>query len=134
MAPAAGGEPVDLLEMALNYREQLSWHSTQLKELYAFVSFGSAFPRTFSSLVDSYNTRESGIKNFLLVSLALSELGYIPLSIRLDSGDLASLSIYAKEMFREIGDRFGRDFSKIKVVASNDINEGTIRSLISKNH
>ena len=64
----------------------------------------------------------------------MSDLGYIPLSIRLDSGDLAALSIYAKELFREIGDRFGRDFSKIKVVASNDINESTIRSLISKNH
>jgi hypothetical protein len=31
----------------------------------------------------------SGIKNFLLVSLALKELGYQSLGIRLDSGDLA---------------------------------------------
>ena len=59
----------------------------------------------------------------MLVSLSLSDLGYTPLSIRLDSGDLAGLSIFAKQLFKEIGNQFGRDFSNIKVVASNDINE-----------
>ncbi len=92
------------------------------------------FPTTFSSLVDSYNTKESGIKNFICVSLVLQDLGYTPLSIRLDSGDLAELSIFAKTLFKQIGDQFGRDFSKINVVASNDINEDTIRNLISQNH
>lgn len=33
-----------------------------------------------------------------------------------------------------MGQKFDRDFSKVKVVASNDINEKSIRSLISKNH
>lgn len=61
-------------------------------------------------------------------------MGYEPLSIRLDSGDLAGLSIFAKELFKEVGQKFDRDFSKVKVVASNDINEKSIRSLISKNH
>jgi nicotinate phosphoribosyltransferase len=102
-----------------------------LKELYAFVSFGCAFPKTFSSLVDSYNSKESGIKNFLLVGLALSDLGYTPLSIRLDSGDLADLSKYAKKLFKETGEKFGKDFSNIKVVASNDLNEIAIRDLIA---
>ena len=134
VVPANGGDRVDLLTKALAYREKLQWHHTQLKELYAFVSFGCAFPKTFSSLVDSYNTKESGIKNFLLVALALSDLGYTPLSIRLDSGDLADLSKYAKKMFKETGDMFGKDFSNIKVVASNDINEGAIRDLIAKDH
>jgi nicotinate phosphoribosyltransferase len=98
------------------------------------VSFGTAYPTTFSSLVDSYSTKESGIKNFLLVGLALSDLGYQPLSIRLDSGDLADLSKFAKSLFKETGERFGKDFSNIKVVASNDLNEVSIRSLISKGH
>lgn len=84
--------------------------------------------------MDSYNTKESGIKNFLLVALALSDLGYTPLSIRLDSGDLADLSKYAKKMFKETGDMFGKDFSNIKVVASNDLNENAIRDLIAKDH
>jgi nicotinate phosphoribosyltransferase len=84
--------------------------------------------------VDSYSTKESGVKNFLLVSLVLGDLGYSPLSIRLDSGDLAELSIFAKKLFKEVGDKFDRDFSHVKVVASNDINEKTIRKLIGNNH
>ena len=64
----------------------------------------------------------------------MSDLGYSPLSIRLDSGDLAELSISAKNTFRETGKLFGKDFSKIQIVASNDINEKSIRNLISKNH
>lgn len=95
------------------------------------MSFAAVFPTTYSSLVDSYNTKESGIKNFICVSLVLQDLGYTPLSIRLDSGDLADLSIYAKALFKQVGDQFGRDFSNVKIVASNDINEDTIRKLIS---
>ena len=92
LSPKAGGEPVDLLKLSLKYRTELGWNQTVLKELYAFVSFGVAYPNSFASLVDSYNTLESGVKNFLVVCLALTELGYVPLSIRLDSGDLADLS------------------------------------------
>jgi nicotinate phosphoribosyltransferase len=91
------------------------------------VAFATAYPETFSSLVDSYNTRESGLKNFMLVSLVLSTHGYTPLSIRLDSGDLTELSKCAKALFREVGEAHGFDFSGIKVVASNDINEKAIR-------
>jgi len=98
------GKQVDLLAESLAYREKLDWNRTQLKELYAFVSFAVTYPTTFSSLVDSYNAKESGLKNFMLVSLALSDHGYTPLSIRLDSGDLAELSIYAREMFKTIGE------------------------------
>jgi len=82
--------------MALKYREELGWKQTQLKELYAFISFAYAYPADFASLVDSYDTKESGCKNFICVSLALQDLGYSPKSIRLDSGDLAALSIYCK--------------------------------------
>jgi nicotinate phosphoribosyltransferase len=86
------GSQIDVLDEAMTYRAKLGWNSTQLKELYAFVAFATAYPTTFSSLVDSYNTKESGLKNFLLVSLVLAHHGFTPLSIRLDSGDLASLS------------------------------------------
>ena len=74
------------------------------------------------------------MKNFLIVSLALTELGYTPLSIRLDSGDLAALSIAAKALFALIGTQFGRDFSNLKIVASNDINEKSIRELKDNKH
>jgi len=71
LAPREGGDAIDLLEACLRYREELSWQSTVLKELYAFISFACAYPNTFSALVDSYNTMESGVKNCILVSLVL---------------------------------------------------------------
>ena len=42
---------------------------------------------------------ESGVKNMLLVSIVLSELGYKAIGIRLDSGDLVVLSQSARELF-----------------------------------
>ena len=93
-----------------------------------------AYPNAFSALVDSYNTIESGVKNCILVSLVLHDLGYKALGIRLDSGDLATLSQQAKALFAEVGAHYNVDLSHIKVVASNDINERAITELNAKNH
>ena len=137
LAPKAGGDEIDLLEACMRYREELGWTGTVLKELYAFVSFACAYPNSFSSLVDSYNTMESGVKNCALVSLVLSDLGYRAVGIRLDSGDLAKLSQQAKALFAEVSERYadkGIDLKHMKVVASNDINEATIKELNEKNH
>ena len=95
---------VDILEKALEYRNQLNWSNTILSELYAFVSYATAYPDSFAGLVDSYNSKISGIPNFILVALCLDDLGHKAQSIRLDSGDLADLSIFAKNMFKEIGE------------------------------
>jgi len=92
LRPKAGGEEIDLLEACLRYREELGWQGTVLKELYAFISFAVAYPNSFSALVDSYNTMESGVKNCILVCLVLHDLGYKSVGIRLDSGDLTVLS------------------------------------------
>lgn len=54
--------------------------------------------------------------------------------MRLDSGDLAQLSKDAKKLFKETGERFGKDFSHLKVMASNDINESTISKLNAQHH
>lgn len=134
LPPAAGGQPQDLLKMALEYREKLGWKATRLRELYAFVSFAYAYPTEFRALVDSYGTMESGVKNFLCVALSLQDLGYEPKGIRLDSGCLAGLSNQCKDLFKEIGQKFDRDFSKLSIFASNDINENSIRQLQEKNH
>ena len=134
LAPKAGGEPVDLLEACMSYREQLGWSSTVLKELYAYISFAVAYPNSFSALVDSYNTMESGVKNCILVSLVLHDLGYKSVGIRLDSGDLALLSQQAKALFAEVTERFGKDLTHMKIVASNDINETTIKQLNAQQH
>ena len=99
LAPKDGGDPIDLLEACLRYRDELGWTNTVLKELYAYVSFAVAYPNAFSALVDSYNTIESGVRNMIIVSLALHDLGYKALGIRLDSGDLALLSRQCKALF-----------------------------------
>lgn len=68
--------------------------------------------------------------NFLCVALALHELGYKPVGIRLDSGDLAYLSKQARVAFKEAAARFGIEyFAKLSITASNDINEAVLNSL-----
>jgi len=40
----------------------------------------------------------SGVPNYIVVAFALKSIGIEPRGIRLDSGDLAKLSIKAREM------------------------------------
>lgn len=68
--------------------------------------------------------------NFLCVALALHELGYKPVGIRLDSGDLSYLSKQARVAFKATAERFGIEyFKKLNITASNDINEAVLNSL-----
>ena len=53
-------------------------------ELAAFIAYAQAFPKGFLALVDTYDTLQSGVPNFLCVALALSRMGHKPLGIRLD--------------------------------------------------
>lgn len=71
-------------------------------ELAAFVSYAIAFPSGFLCLVDTYDVLKSGIPNFCAVAMVLNELGYRATGIRLDSGDLAYLSVRVRHMFEKI--------------------------------
>jgi nicotinate phosphoribosyltransferase len=84
--------------------------------------------------VDTYDTLKSGVPNFLTVALALARIGYRPLGIRLDSGDLAYLSKESRRMFRQVGERYGVEFASLRIVASNDIDEETLLSLRTQGH
>lgn len=46
----------------------------------------------------------SGVPNFCAVAMALHELGYKAQGIRLDSGDLAYLSVVVRESFKKISE------------------------------
>lgn len=83
---------VNLKATALKYRKELGFENTNDGELAAFISFARDFPKNFTCLVDTYDTLGSGVPNFLCVGLALIEAGEKPNGIRLDSGDLATLS------------------------------------------
>ncbi|XP_057331271.1 nicotinate phosphoribosyltransferase isoform X2 [Microplitis mediator] len=135
------GEEVDLLKLSCKFRQQIASDLGALvmeasdSELAALVGFAIAFPDGFMALVDTYDVKRSGLLNFCAVALALSELGYRAVGIRIDSGDLAYLSQAARDTFVKLSERFKLPwFAKMTIVASNDINEETIMSLNEQNH
>ncbi|GJN02945.1 hypothetical protein PR202_ga20341 [Eleusine coracana subsp. coracana] len=108
---------------------------TNQSELAAFASYALAFPSNFLALVDTYDVMRSGIPNFCAVALALHDLGYKASGIRLDSGDLAYLSIEARKVFCAIEKDFNvPGFGKMIITASNDLNEETIDALNKQGH
>eukprot|EP00587_Corethron_hystrix_P006194 CAMPEP_0113311380 /NCGR_PEP_ID=MMETSP0010_2-20120614/8641_1 /TAXON_ID=216773 ORGANISM="Corethron hystrix, Strain 308" /NCGR_SAMPLE_ID=MMETSP0010_2 /ASSEMBLY_ACC=CAM_ASM_000155 /LENGTH=525 /DNA_ID=CAMNT_0000167009 /DNA_START=209 /DNA_END=1786 /DNA_ORIENTATION=- /assembly_acc=CAM_ASM_000155 len=129
---------INIMEKVLHYRNVVlggSYLTTNDGELAAFISYASSFPKTFLCLIDTYDTLRSGVLNFVLVSLVLHDLGYIPLGIRLDSGDLAYLSLEVAAVFEEISERFHLPFfQNLSIVASNDINEEVLHALSKQPH
>nr|XP_024215828.1 nicotinate phosphoribosyltransferase-like isoform X4 [Halyomorpha halys] len=140
------GEERDMLELSTKWREPLSEvidimpDEASDGELAALISFAIAFPHGFIALVDTYDVKSvitcrSGLLNFCAVAMALNELGYRAVGIRIDSGDLAYLSNKAREVFIKIADKYSLPwFAKLRIMASNDINEDTILSLNDQNH
>ena len=68
-------------------------HSTNDGEFVAFTAYACAFAPAFLALVDTYDTLQSGVVNFLALSAALHEIEHKSLGVRLDSGDLPKLSL-----------------------------------------
>ena len=117
---------------------ELRWSETNESELVAFTSYAIAFPNSFLALVDTYNVLQSGLPNFCAVALALRELGYSALGIRLDSGDLSYLSIQSRAFLRSVerllGAKIADNLSKVSITASNDIHEEVLYSLRQHGH
>ncbi len=100
-----------------------SWVMSFPSELEAFRAYADCFPDSCLLLVDTYDTLASGVPNAITVFRELREKGRRPLGIRLDSGDLAYLSIKARRMLDEAG------FQDAVICASNDLDEYLIRDL-----
>ncbi|PWZ58754.1 Nicotinate phosphoribosyltransferase 1 [Zea mays] len=108
---------------------------TSQSELAAFTSYALAFPNSFLALVDTYDVMRSGVPNFCAVALALNDMGYKAVGIRLDSGDLAYLSVEARKFFHAVEKEFVVvGFGKTSITASNDLNEETIDALNKQGH
>jgi nicotinate phosphoribosyltransferase len=99
-----------------------SWVMFHDDELAAFRAYARAQPGNCTFLVDTYDTLD-GVKHAIVVGNELRAQGYELAGIRLDSGDLAHLSIEARKLLDAAG------FPKAKVVASNDLDEYLISSL-----
>ena len=91
-------------------------------ELASFDAYAEAMPNNTVLLVDTYDTLD-GVRNAIATGKMLRKRGHDLLGIRLDSGDLAALSLAARDLLDEAG------FHDTKIVASNDLDENTIRTL-----
>ncbi|MCB9735469.1 MAG: nicotinate phosphoribosyltransferase [Deltaproteobacteria bacterium] len=99
-----------------------SWVMVFEDELEAFEAYADAMPNNCVFLVDTYDTLE-GVRRAVTVGRRLRERGHELLGVRLDSGDLAYLSIEARKILDEGG------FPGAAIVASNDLDEVLVESL-----
>ncbi|RWS02909.1 nicotinate phosphoribosyltransferase-like protein, partial [Dinothrombium tinctorium] len=135
------GEKIDFVSKCIKWQEKLANDLRVIRdeassgELTAFIAYAIAFPDTFTALVDTYDVVRSGILNFCAVAMALNDLNYRAIGVRIDSGDLAYLSRITFDIFEKISKLYNLPwFEKLQIIASNDINEETIYSLNDQGH
>ncbi|XP_044149916.1 nicotinate phosphoribosyltransferase [Bufo gargarizans] len=137
LPPASGREGgADFLSLSQSWLGkvchllQIPPQSTNPGELAAFVSYAIAFPLNFLVVVDTYSVMMSGIPNFCAVALALQELGYTAVGVRLDSGDLARQSVEIRRVFKLCAERFEAPcFGTLSITVSNNISEKSLKLL-----
>jgi nicotinate phosphoribosyltransferase len=100
-----------------------SWVMSFDSELEAFEAYADAMPDNCLFLVDTYDAL-AGVQNAIVVGQRLRLRNKRLLGIRLDSGDLAWLSIEARKRLDAAG------FRDAVIVASNDLDEHVIESLL----
>ncbi len=99
-----------------------SWVMAFEHELDAFQAYAGALPNNCIFLVDTYDSLE-GVRHAIAAGNKLKERGHKLAGIRLDSGDLAWLSIEARKLLDAAG------FPDAVIVGSNDLDEHIIHSL-----
>ncbi|HSD27685.1 MAG TPA: nicotinate phosphoribosyltransferase [Vicinamibacteria bacterium] len=99
-----------------------SWVMAFETEPEAFEAWARAQPNNGVFLVDTYDTLE-GVRHAADAALRLRERGHRPIGIRLDSGDLAYLSIEARKILDAAG------LPEVRIMASNELDEHLIASL-----
>ncbi|HEX6962585.1 MAG TPA: nicotinate phosphoribosyltransferase, partial [Lacipirellula sp.] len=99
-----------------------SWVMSFDSEEEAFAGYAAAMPNNCVFLVDTYDTLE-GVRRAAEMGKHLRAQGHELVGVRLDSGDLAYLSIEARKILDEAG------FPRAQILASNDLDERIIESL-----
>lgn len=99
-----------------------SWVMAFDSEREAFEKYAEAMPNNCIFLVDTYDTVE-GVRTATEVGKALRQHGHEMVGVRLDSGDLAELSIAARKILDDAG------FPDAAVVASDSLDEYRITDL-----
>jgi nicotinate phosphoribosyltransferase len=99
-----------------------SWVMSFDSEREAFEQYAKAMPNNCVFLVDTYDSL-AGVRHAVEVGKQLRAQGHELAGIRLDSGDLAYLSIEARKILDAGG------FEKAAIIGSNDLDEYIIDSL-----
>ncbi len=99
-----------------------SWVMAFRSELESFERYAEASPSNCVFLVDTFHSLD-GVAHAIEVGRELQRSGHRLGGIRLDSGDLAYLSIEARRLLDEAG------FQDAVIVASNELDENIITSL-----
>lgn len=99
-----------------------SWVMAFDDEPAAFDAYVSALPHNSVLLVDTYDTLD-GVRHAIAAGRRLRAMGHDLSGIRLDSGDLAYLSVQARRLLDAAG------FEETQILASNDLDEETVASL-----
>jgi len=93
------------------------------RERDAFEHFVGLFPRLSTLLVDTYDTVR-GVENAAAIARDLRDKGFKLQGVRLDSGDLADLSVKARRILDQNG------LQDVSIFASGNLDESRIRDLI----
>jgi nicotinate phosphoribosyltransferase len=93
-------------------------------ELEAFRAYARAFPDSAILLIDSYDTLE-GARKAVTVARELAASGHALAGVRLDSGDLLTLSREVRRILDEAG------FPGVRILASGGLDEHDIASLLA---
>lgn len=99
-----------------------SWVTVFADEIAAFEAYSEVMPYNCVLLVDTYDSIQ-GVKNAIAIGKKLQEKGAQLRGVRLDSGDLAELSIKARELLDAAG------FTETRIIASNSLDEYVIKEL-----
>ena len=97
-----------------------------MTELDAFRKFARTFPDECILLVDTIDVMQSGVPNAIAVFEELISGGHQPVGIRIDSGDLAYMTIQAAAMLDAAG------FEDVAIVLSSDLDELVIWQILSQ--
>jgi nicotinate phosphoribosyltransferase len=92
-------------------------------ELDAFRRYAEVFPHTTILLVDTYDTIRSGMVHAIEVGREMKRQGSMLAGVRLESGDLLTLSKQARQMLDDAG------LFETRIVASGDLDEYRIAEL-----
>ncbi|MEI8300876.1 MAG: nicotinate phosphoribosyltransferase [Chlamydiota bacterium] len=99
-----------------------SWIMAHETEEQAFENFAKVMPGNCVFLIDTYNSIY-GAKKAIQVAKKMQESGLKLLALRLDSGDLADLSIRIRKLLDQAG------LETVKIMATNELDELIIRDL-----